>query len=330
VSGTYTRASQIVQEALVQTDGDYVRASQIAIESLSGALGYVRASQVVSETLFSALGFLRASQVTREALQASIGYVRTSQIVYEALSGTLGFVRCSQIVLEALVVNKELTLPSVFPTLPGLTFSVTKRPIGNFGVAEATSGGEVRINYWENPLWEWDLTYDYLPDFAGTGGISPSDLKAMMGFYVSTGCGFSAFCYTDPDDHVVLGQPLGTGDGTTTNFNLVRTFGLPAYGTSTDNIGYVNTGGPVLNGHGTFNLYVNGVLKTQGTDYTIINTTPMAQYVVLTSAPPAGEEVTVDMTYYYWVRFLDPKYDFEKFMNQLWSLKKITLHSLRY
>lgn len=306
------------------------RASQAVIEALVGGTGVpANISQVAIEALVGTEQPIRVSQVIIEALVGTLQPVRLSQAVIEALVGTLQPARLSQVFLEVLVSTKVLPMPSIFPTLAGLTYSVTKRPIGNFGVGEATSGGEVRVNFWTNPMWEWDLTYDYLPDFGGTGGTTSSDIKALMGFYASTGNGFSGFCFSDPDDNTVLGQNIGTGDGTTVNFTLVRTYGLSAYGTTTEPVGYVNTSGPVLNGNTPFNVYLNGTLQSTSS-YTVVQTTPVAQYIRFNTAPSSGAVITVDMTFYYWVRFLDPKYDFEKFMNKLWSMKKLTLHSLRY
>jgi hypothetical protein len=315
------------------SESPYSRASQVVVESLerSPYLSFVRDSQTVALSLAGAsVPWVRDSQAEVECIvDTTEPWVRDSQAVVEPLVSSVVFVRDSQVCLEVLIVNKDLPMPAIYPTL-NLGYSVIKRVIGNFGVGEATSGSEVRVNFWDHVLWEWDLTYEYLPDFAGTGGITSSDLRALMGFYASTGAGFSPFCFLDVDDCQVLGQPIGTGDGTTTTFTLVRTFGLPEYGTTTEPVGYVNTTGPVLNGEGPFNVYVNGALQNPETAYTVVQTTPVAQYVKFTTAPAASAEITVDMSYYFWVRFLDSKYDFEKFMNKLWLTKKITLHSLRF
>ena len=63
--------------------------------------------------------------------------------------------------------------------------------------------------------------------------------------------------------------------------------------------------------------------------YDLLTTTPVNQQVRFHTAPASGQVVTVDMTYYYYVRFKDDHYDFEKFMNNLWSLQTITLMSQR-
>lgn len=212
-------------------------------------------------------------------------------------------------------------MPGIFPELL-LGFSVIKRPIGSWGLAQATSGAEIRVNYWTAPLWEWDLTYEYLPDTAERSGITASDLKTLMGFYTYTSCGFAPFYFNDVDDNSVQGQVLGTGDGSTASFTLVRTFGIGEY-TTTDNIGSVNINGPV-----SFIVYVNGVAQSDST-YKIVDATPMNNYIVFNTPPAANAVITCDMSYYYYVRFADPKYDFEKFMDKLWSVKKITLRSLR-
>jgi hypothetical protein len=49
---------------------------------------------------------------------------------------------------------------------------------------------------------------------------------------------------------------------------------------------------------------------------------------VFTTAPGA-DVVTVDMRFFFWVRFKDDSLDFEKFANQYWMIKKLTLMSLR-
>ena len=298
------RASQIVAEALVATNGDVVRASQIAVEALIGTLGFVRASQVVAEALIGALG-----------------YVRVSQVAAEGLIGTLGFVRVSQVVAEVLIANYEVQVPSIYPTLIGLGYSVIKRPIWNTSTAAAASGRSSRAGLQVNPIYEWDLTYDLLSDGAeNIQSTTASDLKTLMGFYNSVAGGLFSFLFTDPDDCAVTGQALGTGDGTTTNFTFVRTLGGSA-GSTTEPVGYVNQ-------TKTLNVYVAGVLQSPST-YTVLSANDYAQVLKFNTAPAAGAAITADFSYYYVVFFKDDSYDFEKFAYQIWGAKKVTLRTDR-
>jgi hypothetical protein len=322
VSGTYTRASQVVAEALVAANGDYVRASQIAMEALIGPLGYVRASQVVIEALAATNpdGHVRTSQVVQEVLVNTLGYVRASQIVAEALVNTLGYVRVSQCVIEILLgITYEVPMPATYPTLIGLTFPVVKTPIFSTLIGTAASGKSVRFACYENPIWEFTLAYDYLPDKWVTNP-NTSDLKTLMGFYLQQGGALLPFQFLDPDDNTVTGQFLGTTDGVTNTYDLVRTFG-GTDGTLTEPIGMLNTSQ-------TFNVYLGGALQSTEA-YVINDTLPLNNSIGFNTTPAAGLAVTVDMSYYYWVRFKDDQYDFNKFMSNLWETKKVVLHSLR-
>lgn len=217
-----------------------------------------------------------------------------------------------------------MTTPAIFPTLnPGYSF--TRRPIaGRTGTAVAASGREVRASYWTYPMWEWDLTHEFLPDAAtvGTGaGVTASDMKDLVGFFLSVHGSGTGFLFQDPDENAVVLQAIGTGDGSTVTFTLVKTFGLGSF-IVTEPIGY-------LNQSVTPNVYVDGVLKTVTTDYTIPVTTPGAQTITFTSAPANGKAITMNMSFYYYVKFKDDTLDFEKLMDKWWTQRKLTLASLR-
>jgi hypothetical protein len=258
---------------------------------------------------------VRASQLVAEVLVRAGGAPsRASQVVAEALVRA-GASRASQLLAEILVWNHALTTPPIFPAIASLGYSVMKRPKFFTGTESSGSGWNVRIGYASAPLWEWDLTYEALRD-----GISPSELKLLVGFYLAMGGDLTPFLFLDPDDNAVTGQAIGTTDGTTTNWTLTRSYG-GASGTGNEPVGYVNTGQ-------AFNAYLNGTLQSPST-YSVLTTTPVAQQIKFNTAPSAGQAITVDMSYYYYAHFKDPTNEFEKFMYQLWSLKKITLESLR-
>lgn len=288
-----------------------VRATQAIIASLSVAgLAHTQATQIVVNVMGTGSPVTRATQLIPQVLRAG------------------ALVRATQISISVLVWNHGggtfpvigVTMPATYPTLPGLTYSVIKRPKWFTGIGTAATGREVRVAYAENPLWEYELTYNVLHDEPNPSAATASDLKTLMGFYLSMSGAFQPFLFLDPDDNNVTAQTIGATDGVATTWTLIRTYG-GADGVGSEPIGYVNTGAP-------FNVYLNGVL-VDPTTYDVLTTVPVNQQVRFHSAPTAGETVTVDMTYYYYVRFMDDHYDFEKFMDRLWSLGKVTLMSQR-
>lgn len=209
-----------------------------------------------------------------------------------------------------------MTFPT-FPQLKGLTYSVFKRPNFNTGKGVSASGREVRIQYYSSPRWEWDLTYEYLPD-APMNGSTASDLKTFTGFYLSVAGGTLPFLFYDPDDNHVTAQAIAVGDGVTQTFTLVRSYGLGS-NIGTEPIGYLNTSV-------SFNVYLNGVPASNGS-FSVNQTTGGNQLISFTAAPSSGTVITVDMGYYYVVTFKDDNIELEKFVSQIWSLKKTTLIS---
>jgi uncharacterized protein (TIGR02217 family) len=296
-----------------------VRVSQDVIASLSIAnLAHTRVTQIVIDVMGQG-GGVRVSQAALDVLTEAEPRPRVSQLALTVLSQAVG-VRTTQFVISILVWNHEVLMPAIYPTLPGLTYSVIKRPKFYTGIGQSASGREVRVAYAANPLWEWDLTYNYLPDEQTGSSATPSDLQQILGFYLSQSGAFGGFLFQDPDDNAVTEQAIGTTDGTTTIWTLVRTYG-GSDGTGTEPIGYVNSGV-------TFNLYLNGALQS-GSTYDVLDTIPVNQQIRFHSAPTTGQAITASFGYYYYCRFQDDHYEFEKFYDKLWSLAKVTLMSLR-
>ena len=212
-----------------------------------------------------------------------------------------------------------MTLP-VYPgqsLLPGLTYGCKWSPAFiNMPTATAANGADIDLGLAQYPLHDFELQYEFLRD-----DLSPSEFKTLMGFFLQIGGTLGRFLFDNPDDDLVTGCQIGTGDGSTKLFTLTRFFGANGYGAS-EPVGQVNTGA-------TFNLYDNGVLKTLGTDYTRDTSTPCANTVTFGTAPANGHPITVDMSYFYYVKFADNSATFEKFMNRLWAVQKVALHSCR-
>ncbi|HEX4079590.1 MAG TPA: DUF2460 domain-containing protein [Rhizomicrobium sp.] len=218
-----------------------------------------------------------------------------------------------------------MSYPTYPRDLPGLAYSQIRRPKHNVSVQAHQSGGEVRMSYWAEPLWEWDLTYEVLRS-GFRNGRSYTELQQIEGLLHVTNGGNTGFQFHDDDDYQRFQTDLGATDGTTTAFDLVMYQGANPYIAGPYHIGFLDTTQP-------FNLYVDGSLvdisdPTYG--YSLATGTPMKQQLVFNAAPPSGHALTADFQFLYYARFQADSLDLEKFMHQLWGLKKVTLTSLRY
>lgn len=115
----------------------------------------------------------------------------------------------------------------VFPLLSGLGWSVHKTPTFASLVASHVSGREVRAAQYANPVWQFEVSFEGLDGTtAGAyGGLGAQSLQTLMGLFLQCQGQFTPFLYADPTDYSVSAQSFGTGDGTTTSFQLQRTLG---------------------------------------------------------------------------------------------------------
>jgi uncharacterized protein (TIGR02217 family) len=195
---------------------------------------------------------------------------------------------------------------AIFPALPGLGWNIKRTEIWKTRVQEAISGKEVRIADWSFPRHQWELTFDFLrsaPSFA--------EWQSLIGFFDLRQGAFDSFLYGDADDNAVTDQPIGTGDGTTTIFQLVRALG-----------GYTE---PMIATNVVTNIKVAGVVQGGGT-YSVDANTGLATF---TASPASGAAITASFSYYFRCRFSADSVDFEKFMSQLWSAKSVKFLSLK-
>lgn len=190
----------------------------------------------------------------------------------------------------------------IFPSLPGLSWSIGKQPEFKTVITEAAGGVESRVALWSAPRWHFKLTYELLRDDA------TAELKTLMGFFLARQGKYDSFLLRDPDDCAVVGQALGIGDGANTVFPLVRSFG-----------GYSEQVGALDQLSG---VAVNG-------QPVAASIAPFGRAVTLAVAPPAGAVVTADFSFLFRVRFDIDLAEFEQFAARLWQLQTCDLVSLK-
>src|SRR6516164_543651 len=138
----------------------------------------------------------------------------------------------------------------VFPTLPGLAWSVTKTPTFQTRIQRAASGRELRALDYPYPLWQFALVFDFLRDNPTAGY---DELRTLMGFFMLCQGAFGTFLFQDPSDFQVSGQQIGTGNASTSIFQLQR-----AMGTTLPNGGFFE---PITAPNVVGAIYLNGITQ---------------------------------------------------------------------
>jgi len=213
----------------------------------------------------------------------------------------------------------------LFPKVRGLGWTITKNPTFSTEIQSSLAGREVRVQNFQNPIWEFTLVYEYLlNDPRSRDENEQTPLEALVGFFLARGGRFDDFLFNESDvtgrleDSVYTGQPIGTGDGATKSFQITRNIG-----------GFLEAVQNPMNQTAT--VYVDGSTMVPGTDYSIAN-----GVVTFVAAPIAGKKITADFIMLHRVRFhtgssLSGKegIEFSNFYFNLYECKEVQLISVR-
>ena len=197
---------------------------------------------------------------------------------------------------------------AIFPTLPGIGWTFTRAPLWSTLKHQTVSGREMRAAMYSYPLYKYTLIYDFLRTDAAY-----QELQTLVGFFNARSGSYDSFLFRDPDDNAVVApETIGVGDGTTTAFQLGKAYGgfaEPVYA-------------PNLTG---LSVYVGGALQSPSS-YSVGAATGV---VTFGAAPAAGAPIAWTGSFYYLTRFAQDSVDFEKFMFNLFQLKKLELQTLK-
>ena len=203
-----------------------------------------------------------------------------------------------------------MSAPPSFPSLPGQGWSVHKKPTFSTLVAPHVSGREVRDPLYQNPIWQFEVTFDGLAsDSASYPSLGAQSLQSLMGFYMQCQGRFGAFLYTDPTDNAVSNQTFATGDGATTTFTFARGLG-----------GFLEPVGWVTN---VSQVTVGGAAQSSGWSLSTPNS------LVFSNPPASGALIGASFSYAFQCRFDDDAADFEQPMQNLWRVESLKFRSVR-
>ena len=189
--------------------------------------GYANALSplVLNEPLIGGYAAVRASLVTTEPLIG--GYSKARLCTY--LIETLFPVGPEEIMVTITLpgFGNSIGTPSIpaasdpLTSLPGLAFSVHKKPMFATRVNESVAFDSIRSKLAPYPRWQFELTYEFLEDHSGAN----SSLKQMLGFWLSCGGKALPFLFKDPDDYLVTNGAIAATDGATLQWDFLRAIG---------------------------------------------------------------------------------------------------------
>lgn len=194
----------------------------------------------------------------------------------------------------------------VFPTLPGLAWPVTKRPVTQTIVQTTASGRELRASTWGSPLLEWGLQYEVLRS-QSVLGVSYTEYEDLAAFFSQVRGRTDSFLFEDLTDNATTSSVFGEGDGVTRTFTLKRT----------QYLGAIAIGDAVT----ITSVKIDGVSTGA---YTI-----SGNQITFSSAPAPCAELSWAGTYRFRVRFREPSIDFSNFLEHLWESKSVWLRQVK-
>jgi uncharacterized protein (TIGR02217 family) len=194
-------------------------------------------------------------------------------------------------------------------------YSITKKPVFASIVQSFKSGREVRNAQQTFPLFEYELKYETLKDqtqnqtpYAPNAGSTA--LEQLSSLFLFCNGQYGRFIFEDLSDCSRTGQILGAGDGTTVNFSIIETISDASSGEDFSFvIGMLNQSHP-------FTVYVNGVPKVFGVDYSVDSA---GVQITFASAPANATTISMDFYFYYLCRFISDEQEFEQFVKNWWT-----------
>ncbi len=192
-----------------------------------------------------------------------------------------------------------------FPTLATLGWSMHIRPKFLTGLANHVSGRESRFPSRAGAYRNIELTYDLLRADAN------AELQTIAAFYLALSGQDGAFWLAPPGLSNVVGQALGVGDGSQTDFPLVA-----ATGSAVEAVQATS---------GVSAVYLNGAPQASGWSVSA----GYAPTIVFATPPAAGVAVSADFGLLWLCRFAEDVADLENFMALLWSWRTVKLQTTR-
>jgi uncharacterized protein (TIGR02217 family) len=192
---------------------------------------------------------------------------------------------------------------AVLPSFPGLSWGRRRAVRWSTTIKRAASGREYRVANWLHPLYEYQLDYELLRQQPNA-----AEVEQLLGFINLRRGSWDSWLYRDPHDHTADAQVFGVGDGSRTQWQLVRSFG----------------------GHAEPVLGITQTPQVTVGDFAVTAFTVSTKGLVTFATPPAaGQTLSWTGTFFWRCRFLKDGYDFSEFLSRWHELRGLSFTTIK-
>ncbi|MHB8303360.1 MAG: DUF2460 domain-containing protein [Acidobacteriaceae bacterium] len=186
---------------------------------------------------------------------------------------------------------------AIYPALRGLAWTVGKQAGFSTLVHSAPDKYEVRISQMRNPIWSFKLIYEFLKDnpLDLQPGLTDTDLRTLMGFYLARNGQFDDFLLEDPTDNYSGPAMLNGAPNVLAELPLV-TDGLGNYFSPLQR----SMGGffeDITDPNGSVTVYANGVLTNaftvEGPGLAVPGASYLGRFLAWTTGLPMPSAATL-------------------------------------
>lgn len=203
----------------------------------------------------------------------------------------------------------------LFPVLPGLTWDIQRSPIFSTQIQTSPSGHEIRASFYSQPLFQWQMTYEFLDQRTGY-----NELRTLQDFFTARLGSYDCFYFSDPSEVTINTLALGVGDGSTKIFTICAPLAPQQLFHPENSWTYAPPA-----------VYEAGVLVPPG-HYTVSYPDQYSIRVTFGNsyAPTDHALLTLgDVPVWWLARFDQDQVDFNNFMYRLWELQTLRLRSIK-
>lgn len=201
-----------------------------------------------------------------------------------------------------------MATPPRFPYLPGVAFDNHKIFNAPVQRVDHVSGRITRRPLYSRARYEFTIVINGLDETGAIPGLGVQSMQALADFYLYCQTTGSSFLYHDPSDYYAIAQPVGTGDGVTTQFVLTRTTGR-----FSEPVPYALQADPVT---------VAGVVTNA---FTLV----APNLIVFATAPGAGAAIVADILFNFECEFPEDSMDLRNILAGVWDIQTLKFRSLK-